>query len=631
MASIAEEEPKKNMIIPETNTAGRKPLTPFMICLCVAGALIALYVFLIGLSLMGSAFKVLGGRGASSLYSAVDNPVSGLMTGILSTVLVQSSSTSTSIVVAMVGEGGLSVKRGIPIIMGANIGTSVTNTIVSMGQSGDRLQLERAFAGATVHDAFNMLTVLTLLPIEAIVGAIQGEGGPLYWLTHAVTTGLMGSEKSGKLFTSPVKIITAPIVDGILKANKYVIYALTLAEPKPITAVSVNTTLCEPVRRLSHDNESPAAADVRGRSLLTTRSAKRRLSETRADCSTYYCVSNDLDTQFKKISSSSYEKLTACSSFILDKEGKPCGTNKCYLDAGEYYKTKVTDGKLVKDGFLKFAGDNAAGVIGLIISILLLCVGLAALCKALGVVFMGNATRILHYATRLNDYVALLIGIGITILVQSSSVTTSALTPLCGIGVLPLDKMLPMTLGANIGTTCTALISSLVVMKFGAVQIALCHLFFNIIGILVWFPIKPMRLVPLGAAQLLGLYASHFRFFPLIYLLTVFVCIPGICLLIGATFGASVVAGVFLLLLVVGAVCAFEFLWLVGYPIGQPLCYKVISEKARKEHKRSDAGEAIVTEAIVTEDVPQDGLTEEKAPEIENERSVGNISVCVSL
>merc|ERR1712217_143588 len=156
----------------------------------------------------------------------------------------------------------------------------------------------------------------------------------------------------------------------------------------------------------------------------------------------------------------------------------------------------------------------------------------------------GNAKRVLRYATKLNDYVALLVGLGVTILVQSSSVTTSALTPLCGVGVLPLEKMMPMTLGANIGTTCTALIASLVSLKFGAVQIALVHLSFNIIGILIWFPIPQVRKVPLSAAKLLGLYASFYRFVPIVYILVAFVCIPGICLLIGMTFDASVAGGV---------------------------------------------------------------------------------------
>merc|ERR1712151_246314 len=147
-----------------------------------------------------------------------------------------------------------------------------------------------------------------------------------------------------------------------------------------------------------------------------------------------------------------------------------------------------------------------------------------------------------------NDYLAIVIGMCITIIVQSSSVTTSALTPLCGIGVLPLLKMLPLTLGANIGTTCTALIASLVSLKFGAVQIALVHLFFNIIGILIWFPVPLLRRIPLAAARLLGLYASYFKWAPITYILCAFVAIPGVCLLIGVAIEASAVGGVILLL-----------------------------------------------------------------------------------
>merc|ERR1719247_2701827 len=144
----------------------------------------------------------------------------------------------------------------------------------------------------------------------------------------------------------------------------------------------------------------------------------------------------------------------------------------------------------------------------------------------LKLIFMTKANAMIRYSLKLNDYIALLIGIGITILVQSSSVTTSALTPLCALGVLPLVKMLPLTLGANIGTTCTALIASLVSLKFGAVQIALVHLLFNITGILIWFPAPPMRRIPIQAAALLGLYASVYRFAPAIYLLVAFVAAP---------------------------------------------------------------------------------------------------------
>lgn len=64
----------------------------------------------------------------------------------------------------------LDVRTAIPIIMGANIGTSMTNTLVSVAHSSDRAQFQRAFAGATVHDMFNWLTVIVLLPLEVVSG-----------------------------------------------------------------------------------------------------------------------------------------------------------------------------------------------------------------------------------------------------------------------------------------------------------------------------------------------------------------------------------------------------------------------------------------------------------------------------
>jgi len=64
----------------------------------------------------------------------------------------------------------LPVRPAIPIVMGVNIGTSLTNTIVSLAQSTDREEFRRAFAGATVHDMFNWLTVIVLLPLEMLTG-----------------------------------------------------------------------------------------------------------------------------------------------------------------------------------------------------------------------------------------------------------------------------------------------------------------------------------------------------------------------------------------------------------------------------------------------------------------------------
>merc|ERR1719191_2002530 len=131
-----------------------------------------------------------------------------------------------------------------------------------MSHMKDRIELQRAFSGATVHDMFNMLTVCTLLPIELIIGAMQGEGGPLYWLSYVFAESATNGNKGEPLFTSPVKTIAKPVANGILKSNKYVIYALTLGKPDAVTSTSVNTTLCASGRRLEASSEEAQVADV---------------------------------------------------------------------------------------------------------------------------------------------------------------------------------------------------------------------------------------------------------------------------------------------------------------------------------------------------------------------------------
>jgi sodium-dependent phosphate cotransporter len=604
---VADKQEEKESPNAKDGAAKDIAMTWPVVIACIFGAFLFLYIFLVGLTIMGDAFKVLGGRGAGSMFTAVENPVAGVMTGVLATVLVQSSSTSTSVVVTMVGAGVISVKQGIPIIMGANIGTSVTNTIVAMGWTGNRIDLERAFSGATVHDMFNMLTVLTLLPLEALVAAIQGEGGLLYWVSYGVTEAFMGGEKAGKLFESPVKTVAKPVASLALKSNKYVIYAMTLGPPEAKTPAAVNQTLCKG-RRLA---EKEVNAEVTGSSLSDGASTQRsllsrRLADDLQDCSNYYCLGSGQDKNFKKISSKSYKKLTKCDDYVLDNDGKPCKSKeKCYMDAGKYYDTKVEDGRLIKGGFVEGAGDIGGGIIGLLISIVLLSIGMMGLTKTLSIIFMSKANALLKYSTKVNDYLAILIGAGVTILVQSSSVTTSALTPLCAIGVLPLIKMLPLTLGANIGTTCTAFLASLVSLKFGAVQIALCHLFFNITGILIWFPIPKMREIPLGAARTLGLYASYYRFTPPLYILVMFVIVPLIFLGVSAVIDASVAGGVILFICVLIGFGFGTFFWAVGYPMDgeHALCYQVLSkeQRAQGEKELAEANAALYAGSVADE------------------------------
>ena len=168
----------------------------------ILGILFTLYGFLFSLGLMGDSFKVLGGKTAGELFQNISNPIAGLMIGILATVLVQSSSTSTSVVVGMVGANIITVKTAIPIIMGANIGTSVTNSIVSIGQMGDIDERERAFSGAVVHDFFNIFCVLLFLPIECITHFLY------YWSNFL--TQYMNTYEPGT-FKSPLKVIKSEL------------------------------------------------------------------------------------------------------------------------------------------------------------------------------------------------------------------------------------------------------------------------------------------------------------------------------------------------------------------------------------------------------------------------------------
>jgi sodium-dependent phosphate cotransporter len=132
-----------------------------------------IYIFLVGVSSLEAGIKIMGEDTQRSLFEAVSNPIAGLCIGILGTVLVQSSSASTAVIVGLVAGGTLGVDAAVPMVMGANIGTTVTNTLVSLGHVRQSAEFKRAFAAATVHDFFNLLAVAILLPVEVFTGLIS--------------------------------------------------------------------------------------------------------------------------------------------------------------------------------------------------------------------------------------------------------------------------------------------------------------------------------------------------------------------------------------------------------------------------------------------------------------------------
>ena len=108
-------------------------------------------------------------------FAFANNPITAVVIGTAATALIQSSSTVTSIIVGLVA-GGLPVSIAIPMVMGANMGTTITNTIVSLGHVRQGDEFRQAFVAATVHDFFNLFSVIVFSPLEIMFGFLEKIG-----------------------------------------------------------------------------------------------------------------------------------------------------------------------------------------------------------------------------------------------------------------------------------------------------------------------------------------------------------------------------------------------------------------------------------------------------------------------
>lgn len=351
-----------------------------------------LYAFLFSITLMGGSFKLFGSDFAEQLIRSCSNPYAGLFIGILTTSIVQSSSTTTSLVVGMVGGGILPVVYAIPIIMGANIGTTVTNILVSFTFVTRRDDFRRAFAGATVHDFFNIFSVAVLFPLEIRFHFIQH-------LAEGLTQIFVGV--GGAQFTSPLKMIINPLLKG--------------------------------------------------------------------------------------------------------------------------FKHLLLDGWNLSD----FIG----GIIMLVTALVMMVVSLIFIVKLMRSLIIGKAEVFMHRFLFRNDLSAMILGMLMTVAVQSSSITTSLIVPLVGAGILSLKRCYPFTLGANIGTTCTALLASLATITIikgegvyaAGVTVAFAHLMFNVCGIAIFYP---LRKIPIWCAERLADVAAKSRAWAVVFVLGIFFLIP---------------------------------------------------------------------------------------------------------
>ncbi len=154
-------------------------------------------MFFVAIQLLATSLNVIGHNASSAINLATENPFIGLFIGLLATAILQSSSTITSLAVAAVAAGSITLQNAVPIVIGANIGTTLTSTIVSLGYITKATEFKKAISAGTTHDLFNIIIAVLIFPLEyyynlltkvsvAVAGVFHGItsqiGGPKPWL-----------------------------------------------------------------------------------------------------------------------------------------------------------------------------------------------------------------------------------------------------------------------------------------------------------------------------------------------------------------------------------------------------------------------------------------------------------------
>jgi sodium-dependent phosphate cotransporter len=345
-----------------------------------------LYLFLVGVKMLEGGVKLLGSDTAGGLFDGITNPLAALFVGVLATVLVQSSSVTTATIVGLVAAGQLPIEIAVYMVMGANIGTTVTNTIVSLAHARRSEEFKLAFTAATMHDFFNIIVVAVFLPLEVATGFLLRTAT---WLTDLLPVGRDAT------FNSPIK-----------------------------GAVKWGANLVESVFEAFIDN--------------------------------------------------------------------------------------VT----------------VLGVTFIVVGIIIIFVTLMYITKNMRTLIASRIEASINAALAKSGLVGMGVGVLVTIAVQSSSITTSILVPLVASGILLVRNAYPITLGSNIGTTVTALLAALATGTASGMTIALVHLLFNIFGILLLYPIRRIRYIPVDLAEWLAKVAADHKWVAIAYVGIMFIAIP---------------------------------------------------------------------------------------------------------
>lgn len=351
--------------------------------------MLILWAFLLSLDMMGAGFKLMSKDIVDQVFGVAGNPFISLFIGLFATAMMQSSTTTTSIIVILVASGALPLQNAVPMIMGANIGTSVTSTLVALGHIHKKEEFRSAISAATVHDFFNIMVVMILFPLEMLTGYLSTSAT---YLAHLL-----------------------PLYSG-----DYDSFSLT--------------------------------------------------------------------------------------GVVIDP---------------------------VSNALVDFFHQNVLFI--LILSLTILVASLRGFTILLQKFIIGRSQAVMDQYVFGHPFRSLCWGAVITAGVQSSSVTASLVVPLVASGKVTLHKAFPFLIGANIGTTLTAMIAALTQTET-ALAIALCHLLFNLFGVILLFPVRFIRNIPVWLAEQLGTLSYGNRLYGIFYVVVVFFVIPSLFIFSRAIF-----------------------------------------------------------------------------------------------
>lgn len=426
--------------------------------------LIFLYLFLLSLNFMTIGFTLVtpyAVKAGPTIKFLLSNPFAALAIGILATAIMQNATATTSIAVAMVGAKIIpDVKSAIPIIMGANIGTCMPNSLIALSIGGDANEFKRAFSGATLNDGFNLFTTCVLLTIEILFGFLN-------FVSEKITDVLPFDNAAALAQANFMGFILNPVVNLFILLDSEAVNNVSRTDVALRCCNPVNITLNSTLSSLNTTAVTPVEA------------TKSNFTTICQECN-YWCMP-----------------------------------------------------------MLKAFGDGGTGLFWIIFSLIVLIACLFLIVRVLSDLVVGPIAKGVNIAVNASfpgklkwatEIPLFIISLLFTIVVQSSNIITATLVPLCGIGMITLQRVYTLTLGSNIGTTVTGILTAFTVPPSAiksSMQLAFVFTLFNVLGVLFWLPIPFLRF-PKTYARALGKIVLKYRWFVWVYIFGLYLIIPTI-------------------------------------------------------------------------------------------------------